>query len=335
MRLPASYDRAHELAGRIESRRGAYTLRPCHDDLLAANFVHDGTQLRIVDWEYAGMGDPAFDLANFAVNNSLDEDGDRELLDAYGGADLDVHVLMRFMSDFREATWALVQQAVSQLEFDFVVYGEEHFERLQRTAAEPRFRRALDRKKQNRSATPWGSASTGQRTSSIRYCAAALSLTVLPRSGLRPEDDEAGVPAARRRVAPSRAGERRRGLHAAAGSPSPLTAGDRRRRGSRAGRASGRRDRDSRPGRLRAASCADVPGSTCPGVVRYSEPKTIRSAPSRSARSRSPSGVEPLRTTCCGTSGSPSQRAPLCEQLLRLLGRPSRAAGSGSGAWRT
>jgi hypothetical protein len=141
--LPPAYERARELAARIEERRGTYTLRPCHDDLLAANFVHDGEQLRIVDWEYAGMGDPAFDLANFAVNNGLDEDGDRELLEAYGGGDLDVHVVMRFMSDFREATWALVQQAVSQLEFDFVVYGEQHFERLERTAAEPRFRRAL------------------------------------------------------------------------------------------------------------------------------------------------------------------------------------------------
>jgi aminoglycoside phosphotransferase (APT) family kinase protein len=141
--LPPAYERARELAVRIEARRGPYTLRPCHDDLLAANFVHDGEQLRIVDWEYAGMGDPAFDLANFAVNNGLDEEGDRALLEAYGGGDLDVHVVMRFMSDFREATWALVQQAVSQLEFDFVVYGEEHFERLERTAAEPRFRRAL------------------------------------------------------------------------------------------------------------------------------------------------------------------------------------------------
>ena len=65
------------------------------------------------------MGDPAFDLANFAVNNGLDEDGDRELLAAYGGGDLDIHILMRFMSDFREAMWGVVQQVVSELDFDF------------------------------------------------------------------------------------------------------------------------------------------------------------------------------------------------------------------------
>jgi thiamine kinase-like enzyme len=138
---PPRFGAAKEIAGRIEARRGAYTPVPCHNDLLAANFIR-GEQLWIVDWEYAGMGDPAFDLANFAVNNNLGEDGDRELLAAHGG-DSEIHVLMRFMSDFREAMWGVVQQAISQLDFDFAGYAAEHFERLERTAAEPRFRAAL------------------------------------------------------------------------------------------------------------------------------------------------------------------------------------------------
>ena len=41
---------------------------------------------------------------------------------------------MRFMSDFREAMWGVVQQALSDLDFDFRGYAEEHFERLERTA---------------------------------------------------------------------------------------------------------------------------------------------------------------------------------------------------------
>jgi thiamine kinase-like enzyme len=146
--LPPGYGRAHELAGRIETHRKGAPTKPCHADLLAANFVNDGTRVWIVDWEYAGMGDPAFDLANFAVSNGLDEDGDRALLAAYGADDLgghafETHSLMRFMSDFREAMWGVVQQAISELDVDFVAYADEHFERLERTAAEPRFRRAL------------------------------------------------------------------------------------------------------------------------------------------------------------------------------------------------
>jgi thiamine kinase-like enzyme len=141
--IPAGYAAAKEVADRIASRRGRADLRPCHDDLLAANFIHDGERVWIVDWEYAGMGDPAFDLANYAVNNGLDENGDRTLLEAYGGGDYDVHVLFRFMSDFREAMWGVVQQALSDLDFDFAGYAAEHFERLERTADEPRFRAAL------------------------------------------------------------------------------------------------------------------------------------------------------------------------------------------------
>jgi hypothetical protein len=51
--------------------------------------------------------------------------------------------LMRFMSDFREAMWGVVQPATSELDFDFRAYAEEHFERLDRTAGSARFREAL------------------------------------------------------------------------------------------------------------------------------------------------------------------------------------------------
>ena len=143
VRVPEAYGRAHETAARIERLRQDAPLRPCHNDLLAANFINDGTRLWIVDWEYAGMGDPYFDLANFAVNNGLDGPAEERLLDAYGAGDVDGLVLMRFMSDFREAMWGVLQQALSELDVDFKAYAAEHFERLARTAAEPRFRAAL------------------------------------------------------------------------------------------------------------------------------------------------------------------------------------------------
>ena len=136
-------DWATAIARQIEARRAGAPLVPCHNDLLAANFIHDGGRVWIVDWEYAGMGDPAFDLANYAVNNGLDEEGDRALLAAYGPADEESHILMRFMSDFREAMWGVVQQTVSELDFDFVAYADEHFSRMERTAAESRFKTAL------------------------------------------------------------------------------------------------------------------------------------------------------------------------------------------------
>jgi thiamine kinase-like enzyme len=141
--VPSAYARAKEIADRIERRRSGTTFRPCHNDLLSANFIDDGTRLWLVDWEYAGMGDPFFDLGNFAVNNELGEEGENELLAAYGSDNGEALVLMRFMSDFREAMWGIVQLAISELDFDFGAYAEEHFERLARTAADPRFLKAL------------------------------------------------------------------------------------------------------------------------------------------------------------------------------------------------
>jgi hypothetical protein len=50
---------------------------------------------------------------------------------------------MRFMSDFREAMWGVVQTAVSELDFDFAGYAAEHFVRLRKTASERAFQAAL------------------------------------------------------------------------------------------------------------------------------------------------------------------------------------------------
>ena len=40
--VPKGYARAKEVADQIERRRGPVELRPCHNDLLAANFIRDG-----------------------------------------------------------------------------------------------------------------------------------------------------------------------------------------------------------------------------------------------------------------------------------------------------
>ena len=46
---------------------------------------------------------------------------------------------MRFMSDFREAMWGVLQSGISMLDFDFAGYAAPHFERMARTAADPAF----------------------------------------------------------------------------------------------------------------------------------------------------------------------------------------------------
>jgi aminoglycoside phosphotransferase (APT) family kinase protein len=142
--IPPLYDEAHAVAARIEAAFSAapMPLTTCHNDLLNANFLLDGDHTWIVDYEYAGMGDPFFDLGNLAVNNGLDSDAQSLLLDAYFGEVRDTHrarlALMRIVSDFREAMWGVVQQGISKLEFDYVGYADRHFARLLTNAADER-----------------------------------------------------------------------------------------------------------------------------------------------------------------------------------------------------
>ncbi len=140
--IPSEFDAARDVSQRIRSARGPQPLVPCHNDLLNANFLDDG-EIRIVDWEYAGMGDPFFDLANLSVNHDFSVADDRRFLGRYFGAererDLASLRLMRFMSDFREAMWGVLQSGISELDFDFAGYAAQHFERMDRTASDPAF----------------------------------------------------------------------------------------------------------------------------------------------------------------------------------------------------
>jgi aminoglycoside phosphotransferase (APT) family kinase protein len=130
---------ARNLASRIEAALTdpEHDPVPCHNDLLPANFLWDGRRVRIVDWEYAGMGDRYFDLGNLAVNNGFDAGEETALLDAYFGEATPRRLaalrLQRLMSDFREAMWGVLQAKVSQLDFDFEAYADEHFARLKAT----------------------------------------------------------------------------------------------------------------------------------------------------------------------------------------------------------
>jgi len=144
--IPTAYEEAHEQAGRIESALSGpeHDPVPCHNDLLAGNFLRGAERIWIVDWEYAGMGDRYFDLANFAINNELEVSQHPELLADYFAEEatarrLATLRLMQFMSDFREAMWGVVQTVASDLDFDFKDYAATHFERMRKTAANESF----------------------------------------------------------------------------------------------------------------------------------------------------------------------------------------------------
>ncbi len=127
----ASFDDATmvETLDRIAVVRPWQPAALCHNDLLNSNLIHDG-RVRIVDWEYAGMGDCFFDLANLAVNHRFTASQEESLLGHYFGTASEGHLLalqlFKLASEAREAMWGVVQMAISTLEVDFEAYAAEH-----------------------------------------------------------------------------------------------------------------------------------------------------------------------------------------------------------------
>jgi thiamine kinase-like enzyme len=141
--LPERFDWMLAQANRLDAALGPPDPpRPCHNDLLRANFIADGDRVWIIDWEYAAMGDLFFDLGNFAVHHLLTDEEEAVLLHAYFGHVTPTAVarlkLMKIISDLREAMWAMVQVTVSHLDYDFVGYGRKHFDRYEAQVRDPR-----------------------------------------------------------------------------------------------------------------------------------------------------------------------------------------------------
>jgi thiamine kinase-like enzyme len=148
VQVPATYHHLILQSREIESALKGFLPRPCHNDLLNANFIRTPDGVAIVDYEYAGMGDVFFDLGNLSVNHGFDDAADTALLAAYFGEPTPGRrarlKLMRIMSDFREGMWGVVQQGLSTLDFDYVDYAERHLERCRLGASDPQVQRWLE-----------------------------------------------------------------------------------------------------------------------------------------------------------------------------------------------
>lgn len=80
--LPALRDCADETAAQL--RKGS-TACLCHNDVHHLNVI-DGDNLRLIDWEYAGVGEPLFDLASLCVYHRYRRSQRERLLSAYAAS---------------------------------------------------------------------------------------------------------------------------------------------------------------------------------------------------------------------------------------------------------
>ncbi len=125
-----------------------YVPTPCHCDLLNLNFLDENVageigEVKILDWEYAGMGDIFFDLGNFCHHHRFNDDLVNVLLQEYFG-EVTPKVFARLklmwpMSTIHESMWGTTQTGISKLDEDFQGYADLWFARTREAMIDPRW----------------------------------------------------------------------------------------------------------------------------------------------------------------------------------------------------
>jgi thiamine kinase-like enzyme len=120
--IPADYEALLKSMHAIHARQQmdvSSWWKLCHNDLYSVNLLDDGN-VRILDWEFAGMGDIYFDLAKLVYANDMDGplpvEQEEFVLKCYFGTVTDFQRQrlqdMKFMVNFFSAMWSLLHQAL-------------------------------------------------------------------------------------------------------------------------------------------------------------------------------------------------------------------------------
>ncbi len=121
---------------------------PCNNDLLAANFIDDGQQVWLIDYEYSGNNDAYFELGNTSTECDFTAEQTEAWVEAYFDApthaDLARVRLGALCSEYGWSLWGFIQAASSPFEFDFQGWGMERYEKAAATFRGPAFASLLE-----------------------------------------------------------------------------------------------------------------------------------------------------------------------------------------------
>jgi len=108
----------------LEEPLAAISARPvaCHNDLVPENILRRASGLTLIDWEYSGMNDPAWDLASFFIESGYSATDEAAFLAAYhgpatddSGKDLQVRInAFKLLQDYLWSLWSLLQEGASR-----------------------------------------------------------------------------------------------------------------------------------------------------------------------------------------------------------------------------
>jgi thiamine kinase-like enzyme len=153
-RFPVDFDWLMQKMREAEEAllKDPYPPSPCHNDLLNLNWLDEEVpggigEIRLLDWEYAGMGDIFFDLANFCHHHRLSDDRVRLLLGEYfGEVTAKTFARLKLMwpaSEMHEAMWGTTQTGISTLDEDFQGYADLWFGRVREHVVDARWEQWL------------------------------------------------------------------------------------------------------------------------------------------------------------------------------------------------
>jgi thiamine kinase-like enzyme len=157
LRVPDGYGDHFPVLAAIERamERAPLPAVPCHNDLLPENFIDDGRDIRIVDFQLSGMNDPAFELGDIAAEGDFEPERVEALAAAYFGDAMSDALLARvrlylLVSNVTWTLWfaihhGLLAHRAADAAFDYDAEAADKWDQALRDLADPDLGRLIDR----------------------------------------------------------------------------------------------------------------------------------------------------------------------------------------------
>lgn len=154
--VPDGYAEHLPVLARIERamERAPLPRAPCHNDLLPENFIDDGRDVRIVDFQLSGRNDPAFELGDIAAEGDYDPGRVEALTSAYFGPEMSDALLARvrlhlLVSNVTWTLWFAIHHGLlagkaADATFDYEAEAADKWAQALRDLTDPGLGRLID-----------------------------------------------------------------------------------------------------------------------------------------------------------------------------------------------